>query len=407
MKKILLVFIVAAMVVINGTVGALLFLDIQLMKWPETTIKIDLIEINSEEAVVYNSIEIYNPNSFDLTIGDLEVITCTIDGNEIAYLQIDGGEIPPRNNRTFISTDRIRVKGNEIDILKSKITGTIGGRFLGVIQKTLPFEINVVTSFEKPLKDISLPLFTVSAEFGEITRDEIEFKVKITVDNKNTFDIYVSNFTLEIENETRNNVGKFNVAGGKIASGDTTVFEGHGVVLIKALNAKKLLIKLNGEAGAQIAGMNRSIPFSSETEISIPNLEELIPSDKPLDLRVAADSRLTAKGFVIDFTLEVKNPTKIAFIIQDIVAEYYRVDDDKETLLTSTLIEGGEILAGETRYFYGHKMIPFSAMKISKEGLKPDWHFLRLKANFSIPGVNKSIWASVGVYLDRYPLLRT
>ena len=47
MKKRIIVLIIVVATIINLIVGGLLFIDIQIMQTPETTITIDVIEINA------------------------------------------------------------------------------------------------------------------------------------------------------------------------------------------------------------------------------------------------------------------------------------------------------------------------------------------------------------------------
>ena len=102
-NKIRLVFtlLLVVILIINIIVSAFIFLDIQVMEMPETTIKVDLIEINSEEIIIHHSIEIYNPNQFEIIADNFEVVANTIYGDEIARLKIDGGCIPSQTNLTF------------------------------------------------------------------------------------------------------------------------------------------------------------------------------------------------------------------------------------------------------------------------------------------------------------------
>ena len=145
-KRIAFTLLVVAILIINIIASVFIFLDIRLMEMPETTIKVDLIEVNSEEIIIHHSIEIYNPNQFELIVDNFEVVANTIDGDEIARLKIEGGYIPSKTNRTFESSDRIAFKGQGYSTLTSKITGTVGVKFVGLIIKTLPIAINIITS---------------------------------------------------------------------------------------------------------------------------------------------------------------------------------------------------------------------------------------------------------------------
>ncbi len=106
-RKIAFSLIIAAIIIINIVVGALIFLDIQVVNSPEINIEIDLLEINSNEVVLQTTLHIANPNKFGLIIKDFEAITKTHDDGKIMHMVLDGGEIAPDTNKTFTSTDYI------------------------------------------------------------------------------------------------------------------------------------------------------------------------------------------------------------------------------------------------------------------------------------------------------------
>ena len=81
------------------------------MKAPETTIRIDVEELNAEEAKITTTLFVENPNRFDIIIKDLEVVTTTTDGDEVGRILIDGGEISPNANKTFTTSSYIGFNG--------------------------------------------------------------------------------------------------------------------------------------------------------------------------------------------------------------------------------------------------------------------------------------------------------
>ncbi|MCK4996517.1 MAG: hypothetical protein KAR55_06475, partial [Thermoplasmatales archaeon] len=75
MKKRTVTLILVIVTIINIIAGSLIFINIQIMQMPETTIKIDVLEMNSNEVVVQTTIDMYNPNGFDMIMKDFELIT--------------------------------------------------------------------------------------------------------------------------------------------------------------------------------------------------------------------------------------------------------------------------------------------------------------------------------------------
>ena len=92
-RKIALSIFIVAILIINIVTCSLIFFDIRVIKSPDVTIKLDLLEINSNEAKVKTTLNINNPNQFDLIIKDLEIVTKTDADDEILAMKIAGGEI--------------------------------------------------------------------------------------------------------------------------------------------------------------------------------------------------------------------------------------------------------------------------------------------------------------------------
>lgn len=404
MKKKTITILLAVWTIINLIVGALLIIDIQIFQAPETTIKIDIIEINSEEAIIQATIDISNPNNFGLAAKNFEVVTNTPDGYEVARILIEGGSVPPNGNKTFTATAYIAFDGSSPKLLISKITGNIGIS-IGPLQKTIPLAINIVTSMEDVIKDFAPPVINVQADFGELTQGGIIVTGTINAYNPNTFDIYLEEVTVNIETETGENVGNLSISGGTIRAKSSTKFNGSGMILIEALNAKMLLVNMSGVAGAKIAGFNKSMSLSVEAEIKLPDIGALLSSDSPTDLVIKADFKASAIGLINDVTLEVHNPNKIALAVNDIVVSMYRIDNDEERLISKGNLEGGIIEAETIGFFKGQLVVPYAELLIPSGGnIMPDWMKIVVRANVSIPGINQSLWLGLIGYQDFHPL---
>ena len=226
MKKTIIAIILALLFIINIVAAALIFIDIQVMTFPQTTIRIDVIEINSDEILIHHDLQLYNPNSFELILQNFQIIATTTTGEEVTNITIDGGSIPGQSNRSFAANDRIVMKGNLSELLTSKITGIVGVNLLGIIKKTIPLEVTVLTSLKEALKKISLPTITVRTEFENITRDGLDLIAEIDVTNSNPFDFFINNFILNITTETGTNVGNFIIPGSQIPAETSVTLHG-------------------------------------------------------------------------------------------------------------------------------------------------------------------------------------
>ncbi len=400
------IILIVIMLLINIIFGAFIFLDLRVLESPETTIHIELIEVNSEEVVIYQNIEIYNPNSYELFVENFKVITNTENGDEIARIIIEGGSIPSKERRNFSSNEIIAFQGEAQSILTSKITGTIGVKFLGLIKKTLPLSVNIITSASEVINEIDIPVVHVWGDFGEITTERINFTGTIEVYNPNSFEMFIEDLYAVVETETGENVGSLEVEGGTIPAKSSKSFIGEGSVLIIALNAETLTINIDSTAGVKIAGITKSISYSINTHLNIPKIEDIINLNTPTDAIIKSDLRATLNGFVSDITLEIKNPNKIAILAKDIVISIFRIDNEESELIDGCSIEGGKAEPGEDLVLTARIPLSFRKLVYSRgKGFLPDALLIMVRANITIPGLDQHIWVGVSGYQDIHPFL--
>jgi LEA14-like dessication related protein len=404
-KKTIIAIALVVLFLINIIAAALIFIDIQVLAFPNTTLRVDVIEINTDEIIIHHDIQLYNPNSFEMILRDFQIVVRTTDGEEVTNMTIGGGSIPGQSNQSYSANDRIVMKGSLSGLLSTTVTGVVGFSIFGIITKTIPLEVTVLTSLKEALNKIVIPDITIRAEFGNITKQAVNLTTEIEVKNQNPFGMFIKNFMVNITTETGSNVGQFNIPGASIPAESTVVIEGSGSVIIKALNAKKLFIALNADAGAYIAGINKSLPISAHLEITIPNLEEFVPPDKPLELSLDIDLSRARGGLKGNMTLEVFNPTKIPFIATDLVVMYYGVKNNQKYFVAEGPFGSGELVPGSTTYFYGDMILYYSKLlNFSGKGFLPDEFFAQLRAKISLPGVNIYIPVAIGSYIDLHLL---
>ncbi len=99
--------------------------------------------------------------------------------------------------------------GYHPDVLTTKITGTIGAH-LGIIQKTIPLNIIIVTAVEDIIRNIAPPIIHIQVDFDEITQEQINITGIVEAYNPNTFDLYMDNASINVETETGKNGGRGN-----------------------------------------------------------------------------------------------------------------------------------------------------------------------------------------------------
>jgi len=369
-RKIIFSLIIAIIIIINIVAGALIFLDIRVMKSPEVTIELDLIEINSNEAILQTTLSIENPNQFGLIIEDIEAVTKTNNGVEIMHIVLEGG----------------------------------------IIKKTLPIAVNMITSLGDVVKNIDIPILHIKGDFGEITDEGINFTTEIGIENPNSFDIQIGDISLTLKTETGELIGDFGIEGALIAAKSSTTLDGEGRITIETLNAKTLFVNLSTTAVVIIAGITESIDFSTGAEIGIPHLEDIFSLDTPTVAFIDTDMKLTRQGvldwgFMSHMILEIRNPNKIGLIAKDIIFSIYRIDDGEKTLISDCTANDTEVGSENTTFIPAQIYLPsrslFRGQRIFLPEL-PDGLLVVVEANVTIPGLDQAFWIGVSGYQDMH-----
>ncbi len=401
-KKIVkLLFLIVTIIYI--ILGALLFINIQVMEAPDVIIEIEVTELNPDDAVLHTIIKIDNPNNFEIVTKNLEIETTTSDGYKVAHVIIEGGHIPSHEKKTFTKDVIIKFEGHSPELLTSKITGDVGMNIL-FIQKTIPLNIGIVTSIEKLINEFAAPSISVTIEFDEVTTKEINLSAFINAYNPNSFEIYIEDLSGEIVTETGKKVGDLDVFGGILPAKGSMEINGTGGILFEALNAEKLFLNIDGVAGAKIAGFEKNLSFNIETRLIVPDLEELILSkDKPTLLAIKAKSKLTLKGLVVDVILEVNNTYNVDLTLRDIICRIYIVADDATHLMGENTIDE-ELIAkkGQTGLSSCEIVIPFT--KIFTIDPSSDWLMISVTGRITMKGIDPSIYVEIKGYTDLHIL---
>jgi LEA14-like dessication related protein len=404
MKKIIVIILVSA-TILNIVAGAFIFFDIKTMNLPETTLTLELVDLNANEAVLQTTLFINNPNSFSIFLQNLTIITVTDNGEVINHLFMDGGETYAHENRTFTYAATIRFNGTIPNQLTSRITGTVGVMFLGLIKKTLPLKFTMVTSLSNIITQFTLPQIHLAGNFSEITQEGVNFTGNIEITNPYSFEMAIENISVTVETETGMQVGTVTVQGKTIPAKTSQQQTGSGQLLLKALDAKTLRMTVHGEVIVLIAGIKKSMNFSVEADIIPPHLEQLL-SDLPTDSSLTGKYKLTLGGLLDQITLEIINPNKLTFHANDITVHIYRVDRDKQRLMCNGTIPDGVITSQNTTILQGDMLIPYSQLLPHLgERLFADRLQVIVRTNITIQGLNQTIWVGMTGYQD-FPIHR-
>ena len=401
MQKKTATILVVISAIINIFAAAFLFLDLQTMQAPDTTVTMEIVELNSKEAKIQTTIDISNPNSFEIIVRDLKIGTFAPNGDKISSLKIDGKNIPANKQKTFIETSLVNYDGHSPEKLVTKVSGVVGMR-TGIIEKTLPMSVKIVSDIEKVFNTIVPPEILIRARFGEFNQKDVNISVEIEIDNPNTFEIKIKDIVIDIKNETSGIVGKLTLPEIVLSADSKTSVSGSGAINIEALNAKVLKTNISANLSGKIAGFEKTIELCVESEIIVPDLKTLLPSNAPTLAVIRGDYRVSLFGLKGEISLETHNPNNIEMMVKDIEILVYRIDRNTKRKVAEGEIEGGIIKANDVTIMKGNVVIPYRKLLIPPLGGKiiPDWLEVSITANVTLKGLDDYFWVGMVAYQD-------
>lgn len=402
MKKRMFIIVIGLITIFYMIIGLFLFLNLQILEAPEVTINTELTKLNSEEAILKTIIDVYNPNTFEIVMKDLKIITCTPDGYEVANVFIKGGEIGSNKNKSYFREILISFNDHSPETLKSKISGEVGANFL-FIHKTIPIKIGIITNLKYLLNELSVPILNININDYKINDNGINLNAKINVYNPNSFDIYLKNITGPIKSEKSEILGNITIIGNKVPPKSDLSFNCTGNLLFKSLDAKKLTININGDAGVKIAGFDKNLSFNLKSSIAVPDLNELILSeDIATFLSIKLDEKFTLKGIVFYIKLELNNSYKIDIEIREIIFRIHTVSNGKYKIIGENMeVENIIAESGKEGKASFEIIIPYS--KIIPIYRSADWIMTSVIGRAGIKGVNQSVYLEIRGYQSLHP----
>jgi len=401
-RKIFIILVAIAIFYI--IIGALLFINVQLIEGPDILVEIEVTELSSEKAVLHTIIDVDNPNAFDFIARNINLVITTEDGYEVANVLIEGGKIASNKNKTFIEDVDVVFDGHSPGYLITKISGDIGVNVI-FIEKTIPLKIGVVTSIENLLNELAAPVISIELDIDDINTDIVNLSAVVTAYNPNAFDILISDISAEIENEEGELVGALDVSDGVIAGKDYSELDASGWLFLKALNAKKLLINMDGLAGVNVAGFEKSIPLDITAVVNIPDLKEiLLPKENPTVLSIKVDGKLTLAGFLSNATLVVDNTFKVDLALRNTTIRLYVVKGNDENLMGEANIQEEIVIkAGTIKDIPCEILVPFTKI-LTSNLLSADWQMISVSADLTVRGIDTAVYLEIKGYQDMHML---
>ena len=399
-----IIIILVAIAIFYIIIGALLFINVQLIEGPDILVEIEVTDLSSEKAVLHTIIDVDNPNAFDFIARNLNLVITTEDGYEVANVLIEGGKIASNKNKTFIEDVDVVFDGHSPGYLITKISGDIGVNVI-FIEKTIPLKIGVVTSIENLLNELAAPVISIELDIDDINTDIVNLSAVVTAYNPNAFDILISDISAEIENEEGELVGALDVSDGVIAGKDYSELDASGWLFLKALNAKKLLINMDGLAGVNVAGFEKSIPLDITAIINIPDLKDiLLPKENPTVLSIKVDGKLTLAGFLSNATLVVDNTFKVDLALRNTTIRLYVVKGNDENLMGEANIQEEIVIkAGTIKDIPCEILVPFTKI-LTSNLLSADWQMISVSADLTVRGIDTAVYLEIKGYQDMHML---
>jgi LEA14-like dessication related protein len=401
-KKKIFTIILIFFMIINILVAIFIFIDIQIIKAPKTEIQIIVIDITANELILQINLNMFNPNSFDVSIEDFKVESLTKNGDKIGEINISGGNISPDKSKTFNVIDEIKFNEySDFKILNNRISGKIGVNFLGFIKKTIPIDLNVITSLEEVINNIGIPDIDLEFSFDDLSYEGLEFTAGINVYNPNNIGITINELTLKAINDFDEQVGSFNIIGGEIKPNSQSFFTSKGVLLYSIIDTQNLIFKLYGNASLKIAGLNKSISLSTDMSVILPDIQDFIFQNENIRFYIPVQFKLTLKGIIATVGFKYYNPSNVSLVVRNINCSIHRVDGDIKSQLGIRLMEPCMIEPKEEVCVKTEILIPyFDYLLAGNWKLIPNWIVLTIEGDFAIAGTRQSVPLSLNAYVN-------
>jgi hypothetical protein len=246
------------------------------------------------------------------------------------------------------------------------------------------------------------PEINTQLSFGEIDKNNINISFSTDIYNPNNLNVSLKNTGVEIKDENNEIIGFYALPDLIIAAKDNTSINQMFNLDLDFLNAKKLAVYIKSNVIGHIAGYAKIIPINLKTVIINPDLEDILPSDKPMECNLRGDYHASLSGLVGEISIEFDNPNNLELTAKDIMLNVNRVDKNTKTQVANVTIENGIIKPENTTTLYGEVVIPYSKLFILPIGgrIIPDGLELEIKAKISIQGLNNYLWVGVSAYQD-------
>ncbi len=407
MKKIV-VAVLIALFIINIVGATFLFFDIRIIKAPIIAVEIDPVTLTPEELIIQATVQITNPNPFDVSVENFRVTSTAQDGYEIGQFSIPGGTISSNRNQTFTALDHLAFNGHEYTRIRNTITTEISITVLNFITKTIPFELTVNTSLANITDTLVVPSVHLQVTPDDLVPDGIHFSGFLEIFNPNLFAISADDLSILVNDENNESLGTVQLQGGLLESAGELTRNLTIILLYKALDAKTIDAMLKGNIGIIAAGINKTLPLIVEAQVEVPNIVSLLSLNGTFDFNLTGNFKLRPKGIMCYVDFSIYNPSKIPLDARDLICSIYRLDKNNSRFLgqqnmTPCSIEPKREECVRSTIVLHYRQFLFSGA----HRILPDWFILTIRGNISITGVHQALPIAITGYLEPHFLFNS
>jgi LEA14-like dessication related protein len=167
---------------------------------PDIDTIIEVLDITNEGIEINATLDVYNPNDFEINIGDISNNIETKDGKKIGSIDIAGASIPGKEKVQIIGKGMLLIEAFNEKNIEINLSGKVGATIAG-FEKNLSFNIksNIITpNVEKLLFSEDNPTILSVKIKGKFTLRGYLFEIIMEVDNTYKVDLIFRNSTSEI-----------------------------------------------------------------------------------------------------------------------------------------------------------------------------------------------------------------
>ena len=386
------VILLLILIIINLVIGGVFIFMLQEIQAPDIDVEFNLSEMTTDEMKFTTTLTIRNDNQYDLSIKNLKITGETPNGTIILNLQFNDSTIPAKRHSNLTRNGSLTFPTEFSSNIYSFVQGTFGINFAGIFEKTIPLHIDITASFQDILRNISVPILTVFAEVTDITEEGVGFSGILSVENPNTFDMYLDNCIARIETENGTLVGEFSPIQGRIIPNDISEFALNGTLILEALNAKVLTLQITGNTSVHIMGIKKSIALAATAQLAIPDIQELLFGNESLGITISLDTKIQINGFLTTIGLALYNPSNIPLQANDLLCSVYGLTGNDQKMIAEKPMKASTLASKQHDYLETQILIPhIKLLTAGTTKILPDWFVIRIQGNFSIVGVHQSI----------------